>query len=151
LIKTISTLVLLAAVLFSQNALAAQYEVFVTGSTHISPSQSALGSIVQKQILVDTDANEVTIELANLCMVARMCPQMISDVTFKITEFSEANGAVTSLRASGQLMLNNKPTDASIEMNLDANNAMNITITNSSDCKSMESTFVGSPSTPAVF
>jgi hypothetical protein len=138
---------LMIAVLFSSQAMAAQYEVYVTGSSHVSPAQIELTSIIQKQILIDSSTKSVRIQLSPVCNTGSLCPEYIRSVTLKLTNLKVSHGQVMSVRAEGNLDLNGKPTAAILQIDLNADNAMDIVITNSSECKSTHSNFIGSPAT----
>jgi hypothetical protein len=147
--------VMIAVLISSQAAMAAQYTIYVTGSTHVSQTQTELNSLVQKQILVDTSAKTVRLQLAPVCNSGERCPEYIRSVTLALTQFDISHsGQVNSVRAEGNLDLNGKPTAAIIQISLNADNAMDIAITNSSECKSTHSSFVGGPaslSTAVIF
>jgi hypothetical protein len=137
---------LVIAVLFSSQAMAAQYDILVTGSTHVSPGQAELASLIQKSILVDTTAKTVRLQLAPVCTAGAVCPEFIRNVTLNMTQFStNRSDELTTVYATGNLDLNGRPTQAIIQISLNANNAMDISIINSSECKSTHSSFIGSP------
>ena len=135
----------MVAVLFSSQAMAAQYKIYVTASTHVSPAQNELSSMVQRSILLDTSAKTLELQMTPNCDSGSLCPQYIRSVTLKVTKVTLTHGQVTSISASGNLDLNGRPTQAIVQITLNDNNAMDISVTNSSDCKSTHSTFLGSP------
>ena len=99
---------LMIAVLFSSQAMAAQYEIYVTGSTHVSPAQAGLTAMVQKGIFIDSAAKLLRFELSPTCAAGAMCPQFIRTIDLKLTQITARNGQVVTARAEGELDLNNK-------------------------------------------
>ena len=135
--------------LIGSQAMASNYSIYVTSSTHISPAQAELSTLVQKDIQIDTDAKTVSFSLATPCTSDR-CSQITRNITLALTQIQSENAEVSSVRAEGTLYLNSKPTQAIVQITLNPDHSMDITITNSSDCKSTHSSFVGSPASDVI-
>ena len=67
---------LVLAVLASHSAMASQYEIYVTGSTHVSPAQAELATLVQKSILVDSQTKILTLLVTPVCATTH-CPRIV--------------------------------------------------------------------------
>ena len=144
-------LVLAITALIHSTAQAAQYEILVTHSVSVSPSQANLQTLVQKQILIDTGTRTLELPVSPVCSSSTSCSEMLHTVSFKITQASEKNGIVTSVTAHGTLITNGHTVPTVIQINSNPDNAMNISIINSGDCKGMHSDFIGSPAQAAAF
>ena len=140
LMKKYLAIVLALSAFANQSAMADRYEVFVTGSTHVSPSQTSLSNLMQKDIVVDTEQKSLYLQLASPCKPHMLCSQMIHALKMNLTQFVTQNDQVTQVKAE----INNM----TVEMNLNADHAMDITITDSAGCKTIHSDFVGSPAKP---
>jgi len=127
----------LSALATSVAAHAAQYEIYVTGATHISPSQNEFSTLVQKEILVDTTRKTVELQLAPVCPSGHLCSEMIRSLTLTLTQFELHHNEVTWVKAQASTM--------TIEMKLNSDHAMDITIFDNSGCKSIHSNLLGAP------
>ena len=96
LITLAFALTLSFATFVNTEAKAAQYEVYVTESVIVSPSQANLASLVQKEIMVDTAASIVDLQISVACKTNAPCSEMLHTTPFKIIQASEANGALSS-------------------------------------------------------
>ncbi len=143
--KNMTAILVGLTTLLSSSALADQFEVFVTGATHVSSQQTQLGSLTQKKILIDTDRKILRITLAADCKPGTACKTSVLTADLNLTQFVSAHEMPSDIKAAGNITLNGKVSYTQVHMNLNANNSMDIEITNSFDCKSNVSTFVGAP------
>lgn len=144
LFSVIASLVL---VLSATTAKASQFEIYVTGATHVSQQQEELASLVQKGIFIDTVKKTLSLQLSAVCKTGERCPEFIRSVTLPLVSLQADHGTPTSVSAQGNLILNGESSFTRITITLNANNAMDISINNSLGCKNQISNFIGSPAT----
>ncbi|MBC7396789.1 MAG: hypothetical protein H7333_05035 [Bdellovibrionales bacterium] len=140
----IASLVLIAS---ANAAHAGQFEIYVTGATHVSQPQAELSTLVQKGILVDTVKRTLSLQLSPICKSGQMCPEYIRAVSLPLISFQSRGGVPITLVAQGKLSLNGVESFTQVNIALNADNSMDITINNSFGCKSNVSQFIGSPAT----
>jgi hypothetical protein len=145
--KILTVIALAFIALSTTNASATEYKVFVTQQTHISQGQSELGSLVQKDIIIDTDAKTVTLHLSPVCAAGSLCPEFIRIESLPLTKIESKNGRVSSITARSTTRVNKVENTNSLKITLNPNNATDIVITDTTGKVSAESTFVGSPAT----
>ncbi len=145
--KAITVLASLVLMVSAQAASAGQYEIYVTAATHVSMQQEELSTLVQKGILVDSAKKTLSLQLSSLCKPGNLCNEAIRSVTLPLTTFKSKDGMPVTLVAQGNLSLNGTESFTRVEITLNADNAMEITINNSFGCKSNVSKFIGSPAT----
>jgi hypothetical protein len=144
--KTLLSLIATGFVFTALQANAGQYEVYVTQSTYLSPSQVSLSELVQKSIVIDTQAKIVTLPLTAPC-AQKLCNRMVESDVLTLNTFKSKNGEVALALATGEIMMNDKPVPVTLQITLNPDHATDISIINSADCKGMRSTFLGSPVT----
>ena len=144
LISVFASLILILSASASQ---ASQFEIYVTGATHVSQQQEELSSLVQKGIFIDTVKKSISLQLSAVCKTGERCPEFIRSVTLPLVSLQLDHGTPVSLSAQGNLTLNGADSFTRITITLNADNAMEISINNSLGCKNNISNFVGSPAT----
>jgi hypothetical protein len=144
-----TTLLALVALFgITTSAQAEQYSFYVTHADRVSTAQVQFGSLVQKNILVDTSTKRVRLSLSPICGAGLPCPEMIKMVNFTMTNVQKQGSLIVRVKAEGYVMINGLNTYTTVEIVQNANNATTIQVTSvlqrETSAKAV-SVFYGSP------
>ena len=122
-------LILVTSFLMITTAQADQFRVHVTGANKEVIQQAQLAHLVNRTLVIDTEAQAVHINITPECPSDEFCAQMLTTLTFKIKYIEMINQHVATITAEGYTTVKEETLPTQMTLTVDESNQSTIEFT----------------------